>query len=314
MLARNQYRTGCPGRRGFGDLQFLRVLRVLCGVHLCLCVDVRNDPLPSPSPPVPSSAPSLPRARAPESPDPTAPLASYPASSPRASTPATSASNFSRSRAHTPHTSPAVSPASPVRTHRCAVAAPPPRALRVRPRTPPPEGGLRPADRVSHSPPAPDPPPHAAPSQTLTSPARDALPQSRSAPATSRPASSSAPPATTGSNAVSERTSAPDTKSETPATPPPIAPTRAALHRGLFDPFLDPPSSLPTAPATPPPSEAIPLAHPASKSGSLSVKTMNTQPADIQPLRPKKQTPFPLRLLKAPAPRPKSAQYRRIPA
>src|SRR5579864_8503249 len=203
---------------------------------------------------------------------------------------------------------------SPAHTHRSAAADLPPQAQPVRLQTPPPEAGLRPVDRVSHSPPAPDPPPHAAPSQTLTSPARDALPQSRSTPATSHPASSSAPPATTGSNAASERTLAPDTKSATPATPPPIAPTRAALHRGLSDPSPDPPSCLPTAPATPPPTAAIPLAHPASKSESLSAKTMSTRRANNRSQHRETRTPFPPRVPKAPAPRPRSAQCRHIPA
>src|SRR5205807_8350334 len=117
-------------------------------------------------------------------------------------------------------------------------------------RVPSPSSAPRRWDRISHSPPAPDPRPHAAPWQTSAWPGLDALPQFRSAPEKSRPASWSARPATTGYYAASGKNSAPDTRSGSPTTLPPNAPSRAALHREPVDPPPDPPISLPAALAT----------------------------------------------------------------
>ena len=185
----------------------------------------------------------------------------------------------SRSRARTAHTSTATSPASPARIHRSATAAPPPPAQPATPRTPPPATGpaaSRIVPRIHHLRQIHCRMPRHRKRQ-LRLPRMHSLNPGQHQRRHIQHRRQRRQPRLVA-DAATERTSAPDTKSATPATPPPIAPSRAALHRGHSDPSPDPPSSPPAAPATPPPTEAIPPAHPASKSESLAARTTNTPP------------------------------------
>src|SRR5438309_9077818 len=107
----------------------------------------------------------------------------------------------------------------------------------------------------------------------------------------------------TGCYAASEKTSEPDTKSAPPATPPPIAPNRAAPHPRLSDSLPAPRYAPLTAPAALPPTAGIPPAHPASKSEFRVAKRTNTPPECIQLLRRERQIPSRLQTPTKPAPR-----------